>query len=302
MNDLDGKVAIVTGAGRGIGRAEALTLAALGARVVVNDVGVSRFGEGGDDGPAHAVVEEIRATGGAAVANTARIGGWDEARGLVGQAVDTYGRLDIVVNNAGVTRERMSFNAEESDWDVVIDVHLKGTYSLCRFAGEHWRDESKASGDPVHAAIVNTASVNGLNGGMPGQINYAAAKAGVATMTIAFARELSPYGVRVNAIAPIAFTRMTEPLWGDDLFTEERRNEMSPEGVAAVVAWLASPRADAVNGQILGVHGAECFIWESWRPTNRVRTDGGPWTIEQLDATADDLFAGRDRGIPTAPH
>lgn len=298
MGRLDGKVAIVTGAGRGIGRAEAMLLAAEGARVVVNDVGGSLFGEGGDAGPAAQVVSEIRDGGGEAVANTGDVGNWDDARALIAQAVDTFGGLDILVNNAGVIRTAMSFNTQESDWDLVIHVHLKGTYATCRFAGEYWRAQAKAGTPRTGAAIVNTSSVNGLNGGMPGHVNYAAAKAGIATMTITLARELEPYGVRANAIAPIAFTRMTESLWGGELFTDDQRDALSPDGIAAVAGWLASPAAAQVSGQVLGIHGEECVVWDSWRPSRPVTTGGGAWTLDALDAAVPALFATRPPGLP----
>ena len=298
MGLMDGKVAIVTGGGRGIGRAEAMLLAAQGARVVVNDLGGSLHAQGDTDtGPAEEVAAEIRALGGQAVANTDDIGDWDGSRDLVRHAIDTYGSLDILVNNAGVIREAMSFNTVESDFDIVVKVHLKGTYATTRWAGEYWRDRAKEAGGPVAAAVVNTSSPNGLNGGVPGQINYAIAKSGVATMTIVYARELGKYGVRCNAIAPVAFTRMTESLWGGDLFSEDKREEMSPEGVASVVGWLASPLSDHVSGQIFGVHGGTCFVWKNWEQINPVATQGR-WTIESLDAASPGLFAGYDPGIP----
>jgi NAD(P)-dependent dehydrogenase (short-subunit alcohol dehydrogenase family) len=294
----DGKVAIVTGAGRGIGRAEALLLAAEGARVVVNDLGGSLFGGGGDLSPAHNVVAEIRDLGGEAVADTGDVGNWDDARQMVALAVERFGGLDVLVNNAGVIRTAMSFNTVESDWDLVLTVHLKGTFCTTRFAGEYWRALAKSEGVPVDATVVNTSSANGLNGGMPGHVSYAAAKSGIATMTITFARELAPYGVRCNAIAPVAFTRMTESLWGDGRFAEEHRDELSPDGVAAVVGWLASPLSAGVTGQVLGVDGGRCSVWESWRVTNEVSTGGTAWTLRGLDEMGPELFAGRDRGLP----
>jgi len=292
MGVLDGRVAIVTGAGRGIGRAEALTLAEHGARVVVNDLGGSLLGAGADTGPAQEVAEEIRAAGGEAVANTDDVADWAGAERLVRQAIDTFGRLDVLVNNAGVIRTGMSFNLSEADWDTVIRVHLKGTFATCRFAGAWWREESKRTARPVHGAIVNTSSPNGLNGGTPGHVNYAVAKAGIATMTITLARELAPYGVRCNAIAPLAVTRMTEELWATDMF-RDRMDELDPRGVAAVVTWLASPGAESVSGQVLAVHGRECHLWEGWRTVATASTGGGPWTVEALDAARDTLFADR---------
>ncbi|MDO8364121.1 MAG: SDR family oxidoreductase [Actinomycetota bacterium] len=299
MGIFDGKVAIVTGSGRGIGRAEALQLAAQGASVVVNDLGVSLQGGTLEARPADEVVAEIVAAGGRAVANFGDVGDWSGAKALVQQAIDTYGGLDILVNNAGVIRTGMSFNTEEADWDVVIHVHLKGTFAMCRFAGEYWRNRAKAEGGPVNASIVNTSSPNGLNGGVPGHVNYAAAKSGIATMTITLARELAPYGVRCNAVAPVAVTRMTEELWDTDLFPRESMAEKSPEGIAAVVAWLASDLASDVSGQVLQVHGRTCSLWQSWHIGAEVESPtGGPWTLDDAPQLRAQLFAGHDPGVP----
>lgn len=299
MGVFDGKVAIVTGAGRGIGRAEAHRLAADGARVVVNDLGGSLLGSGAGEGPAHEVVGEIRAAGGEAVANTADVSSWEGARALVQQAIDTYDGLDVVVNNAGIIRTGMSFNLEESDWDAVIAVHLKGTYGTCRFAGAYWRDRSKAEGRPMGAAIVNTSSPNGLNGGSPGHVNYAVAKAGIATMTVTLARELAPYGVRCNAIAPVAFTRMTESLWGGGAFVDDNREEMSPEGVAVVVGWLASPLAGGISGQVVGVNGHTLAVWDGWRTVSQFDGRDGDWSIERLAASQATVFGDHPAGVPS---
>lgn len=297
MGVLDGKVAIVTGAGRGIGRAEALQLAAEGARVVVNDLGGALVGGGASDA-ATQVVEEIRAQGGEAVASFDDIGDWDGARRLVQTAIDTFGALDILVNNAGVIRTGMSFNSDEADWDLVIRVHLKGTFATSRFAGAHWRERAKSQAGPVDAAIVNTSSPNGLNGGQPGHVNYAAAKSGIATMTITLARELEPYGVRVNAVAPVAMTRMTEELVESGFFTEADQQRLTADNIAAVVGWLASPLADGISGQVLGVTGPVCEVWESWRTVSRTESNGGPWTLDGLEAARDELFRGRASGVP----
>jgi len=295
---LDGRVAIVTGAGRGIGRAEALQLAAEGARVVVNDLGGSLLGIGGDAGPAYEVADEIRANGGVALANTADVASWAGAKDLVQQAIDAYGRLDIVVNNAGIIRTGMSFNLDEDDWDMVIRVHLKGTFAMCHFAADYWRTRYQASGQSVDAAIVNTSSGNGLNGGSPGHVNYAVAKAGIATMTVTLSRELAPYGVRCNAIAPIAFSRMTEELWGSGVFVDDNREQFSPESVAVVTGWLASPLSEGVSGQILGVHGHSVEVWDGWRPVSRFEGDTGAWSIERLTAASAELFGERSVGVP----
>ncbi len=299
LGRLEGKVALVTGAGRGIGRAIAEQLAADGAKVVINDLGGALVGGGRDLGPAEAVASDIRAGGGEAVPNGGDVSNWEDARGMVAQAVDTFGRLDIVVNNAGVIRTGMSFNTSESDWDLVIAVHLKGTFAVSRFAGEYWRERAKQTGSPVDAAIVNTSSPNGLNGGSPGHVNYAAAKSAIATMTITMARELAPYGVRCNAIAPVAFTRMTEELWGSGAFVDDNREAFSPQAMAAVVGWLASPRAGDVNGQVIGINGRSCVLWESWHTVSSAQTTDERWTVEGFGSAAETLFAGRDRGIPS---
>src|SRR5438128_7196784 len=225
MGSLDGKVAIVTGAGRGIGRCEALLLASEGAKVVVNDLGGDWAGEGKDDRPAQQVVDEIKAAGGEAVANYDDVGSWEGAQKLVQQAIDTFGELNILVNNAGILRDKMSFNMDESDWDAVINVHLKGHFVPSRFAGAYWRQKTKDTGDPVNAKVINTASESGLYGNA-GQLNYAAAKAGIAAMTIVLARELERFGVRVNAIAPVALTRMTEDLMGGGMLDESQKERL----------------------------------------------------------------------------
>ena len=210
MGICDGRVAIVTGAGRGIGREHALLLAAQGAKVVVNDLGGSRDGSGSDAGPAQDVVDEVKALGGEAVANTDDISDFKGAESLVGTAVDAFGRLDVLINNAGILRDRMLVNMTEAEWDAVIQVHLKGTFAPAHFAANHWRDRSKA-GDEVDARIINTTSPSGIYGNV-GQTNYGASKAAIAAFTVIAARELRRYGVTVNAISPTALTRMTEGL------------------------------------------------------------------------------------------
>jgi NAD(P)-dependent dehydrogenase (short-subunit alcohol dehydrogenase family) len=296
MSVFDGKVAIVTGGGRGIGRAEALLLAAEGASVVVNDRGGDRRGEGADTGPAAAVVDEITAAGGTAVANGDDVASWDGARRLVDQAVEAFGRLDVLVNNAGILRDRMSFNMEEAEWDAVVGVHLKGHFCTSRFAAAHWRARAKETGAGVGAAIVNTTSESGLYGNA-GQVNYAAAKAGIAAMTIVLARELERMGVRVNAVAPVARTRLTEDVAGDAMAPDEGFDRFAPENVAAVAAWLASDLAAGISGQVVKVQGGLTQLVRGWRPVTEATADK-LWTIDAVDAVRPRLWAGVDGGIP----
>jgi NAD(P)-dependent dehydrogenase (short-subunit alcohol dehydrogenase family) len=297
MGQLDGKVAIVTGAGRGIGRAEALLLAAEGAAVVVNDLGGEATGEGADQRPAQQVADEIGAAGGKAVANFDNIATWDGGQALIAQAVDELGGLDILINNAGILRDKMSFNMTEQEWDAVIDVHLKGHFVTSRFAASYWRQQSKDTGNPVEAAIVNTASESGLYGNA-GQVNYAAAKAGIASMTIVMARELERIGVRVNAIAPVARTRLTEGLAGDMMNAKEGEfDRFAPENPAAVAVWLASPLAAGITGQVVKVQGGLVQLLRGWRPVTQATADE-VWTIESLQAVRDTLVGGNDTGVP----
>ena len=284
---LEGKVAIVTGGGRGIGRAEALRLAREGARVVVNDAGGSLIGESSDETPATVVAEEIVAAGGEATADTGDVTEWETGRRLVATAVDTFGRLDVLVNNAGISRPRMSFNMTEEDWDLVTRIHLKGAFTATRFAAEHWRAEAKRTGAPVEAAIVFTTSVNGLRG-VPGHVNYAAAKAAVAAMTTVLAEELAPYGVRCNTIAPLAATRMTEEFRDTPLFDGDE-DALAPEHIAEVVTWLASPRAEGITGRVVALARGRIDVWEGWRPVTGASADG-TWTLETLDAAREELF------------
>ena len=297
MGVFDGKVAVVTGAGRGIGRAEALLLAAEGAAVVVNDLGGERTGEGADQRPAQLVVDEIATNGGRAAANYDDISSWDGGSTLIQQAIDGFGGLDVVVNNAGILRDKMSFNMTEEEWDAVIRVHLKGHFVCSRHAAAYWRAKSKETGEPVGAAIVNTASESGLYGNA-GQLNYAAAKAGIAAMTIVLARELERFGVRANAIAPVARTRLTEDLAGGVFEAKEGGfDAFAPENAAAGAVWLASPLADGITGQVLKIQGGLAQIVRGWRPFTEV-TDDKPWTIAGLAAKRDALFARSDPGVP----
>jgi NAD(P)-dependent dehydrogenase (short-subunit alcohol dehydrogenase family) len=257
----EGRVAIVTGAGRGIGREHALLLAHHGAKVVVNDLGGSMDGEGNDQGPAHEVVEEIKALGGEAIANGDDISDWDGAERLVQSAIDTFGGLDVLINNAGILRDRMLTNMSEAEWDAVIKVHLKGTFAPSRHAAAYWRERSKA-GETNDARIINTSSPSGIYGNV-GQTNYGAAKAGIASFTIIAAKELSRYGVTVNAIAPAALTRMTEGL-GMGNAPEEIKEQMSPAHIAPIVCWLASPEAAHVTGRVFDVTGRMLSVSEGW--------------------------------------
>jgi NAD(P)-dependent dehydrogenase (short-subunit alcohol dehydrogenase family) len=293
----DGKVAVVTGAGRGIGRAEALLLAAEGAAVVVNDLGGERTGEGADERPAQLVVDEVTEAGGRASANYDDISSWDGGAALIQQAIDSFGGLDVVINNAGILRDKMSFNMTEQEWDAVIRVHLKGHFVPARHAAAYWRAKSKETDQPVGAAIVNTASESGLYGNA-GQLNYAAAKAGIAAMTIVLARELERVGVRANAIAPVARTRLTEDLAGGVFDAKDGGfDAFAPENAAAGAVWLASPLADGITGQVLKIQGGVAQIVRGWRPVTEV-SDDKPWTIAALAAKRDKLFAKSDPGVP----
>ena len=297
MGRFDGKVAIVTGAGRGIGRTHALLLASEGAAVVVNDLGGSSGGDGSDSTPAQEVVDEITAQGGRATANYDSVSSWDGAQRMIQQAVDELGGLDILVNNAGILRDKMSFNMDEAEWDAVIDVHLKGHFAPSRFAATYWRSKSKETGGPVNAKIVNTASESGLYGNA-GQVNYAAAKAGIASMTIVMARELERIGVRVNAICPVARTRLTEQVAGDFMNPKEGEfDRFAPENISAVVGWLASDLSDGVSGQVVKVMGGQVQLLRGWRPVTDSTADK-PWTIDLIDSISGDMFATAARGVP----
>ena len=258
----EGRVVIVTGAGRGIGREHALMLATHGARVVVNDLGGGRDGAGASAGPAEEVVADIKAIGGEAIVNADDVSDWQGAEHMIRQAVDTFGGLDAVVNNAGILRDRMLVNMTEAEWDSVIKVHLKGTFGPTHFAAAYWRERSKQTGRPANARIINTTSVSGIYGNA-GQTNYGAAKAGIAALTIIAARELGRYGITVNAVAPGALTRMTENL-GMGKGTEEDRASMHPRWIAPIVTWLASAESSAVTGRVFEASGRVFGIAESW--------------------------------------
>lgn len=292
----EGRVAVVTGAGGGIGREYALAFARQGAQVVVNDLGGSRDGTGASAGAAQAVVEEILAIGGEAVANTDDISSWDGARRLIDQAVETYGRLDVLVNNAGILRDRMIVNMDESDWDSVVAVHLKGTFATTRHAATYWRGVSKAGGE-VDARVINTTSPSGLYGSV-GQANYGAAKAGIASFTIIAARELGRYGVTVNAVAPTALTRMTEDIsfMADASPDENGFDQMDPANIAPLVVWLGSDQSRAITERVFSVWGGRISVLEGWAAGPTVARDG-TWDPAELGDVVPDLVA---RAAPNA--
>ena len=269
MGLCDGRVAIVTGAGRGIGREHALSLARHGARVVVNDLGGSVDGTGGDLTPAQQVVDEITGAGGEAVANGADISSWEGAQSLVNAAIEHFGELHVLVNNAGILRDRMLTNMTEQEWDSVIKVHLKGTFGPARWAAAYWREQVKA-GQTVDGRIINTTSVSGIYGN-PGQSNYGAAKAGIAAFTIIAAIELGRYGVTVNAVAPVALTRMTEGLGHMAAESEQEREMRSPRWIAPIVTWLASTESKGVTGRVFEASGDTLAVAEGWHGDRGMR-------------------------------
>ena len=291
MGMLDGKVAVVTGAGRGIGRGEALLLAREGARVVVNDVGGEWDGTGEDPRPASEVVEEIAAAGGEAAAHFEDISEPDGARGVIGLALERWGRLDVLVNNAGILRDRMIFNMSVEEWDAVIKVHLRGTFLCTQVAAAHWRERSKA-GERTGGRIVNTSSTSGLLGNA-GQSNYGAAKAGIAGFTQIVAMELAGYGVTVNAIAPGARTRMTEKTFGELKAAEGAFDPLDPENVAPLVAYLCTERAAHISGQVFGMTGGLVQLYQGWTPVAEI-DKGERWKVAELAERIGELFDGRD--------
>ena len=277
----EGRVAVVTGAGRGLGRAHALEFARQGAKVVVNDLGVSADGRDGSDAPAQEVVAEIVKAGGQAVADHHDIASWDGAAALVQTALDAFGQLDVLVNNAGFLRDRMLVNLSEQDWDDVVRVHLKGHFLTLRHAGAHWRDQYKM-GNLNDARVINTSSGAGLLGSV-GQGNYAAAKAGIAALTIQAAAELGRYGVTVNAIAPAARTRMTEGPFSTTMAVPETGfDAMAPENVSPLVVWLGSDRSRAISGRVFEVEGGKIGVADGWQhgPT---ADKGARWDPAELD-------------------
>jgi NAD(P)-dependent dehydrogenase (short-subunit alcohol dehydrogenase family) len=285
-NSLQGRVCVITGAGRGIGREHARLFAAEGAVVVVNDLGGAGDGSGADASAAEQVAEEIRSTGGDAAANTDDVSTWSGAKALIDQAVETYGRLDVLVNNAGILRDAYVGSMSEDQWDAVIRVHLKGHFAPLRHATEHWKARSKA-GEEVKGAVVNTASASGTFLPNPGQVNYGAAKAGIAAMTLVAAAELGRYGVRVNGIAPAARTRLTAdvPMIGDLMKAPddpEAFDPFHPKHVSPLVAWLATEDCP-VTGKLFAVQGGSIQQLSGWEVGDGIGTEGD-WTIDNIAA------------------
>ena len=293
MGVVDGRVVIVTGAGGGIGRAHALAFAAEGARVVVNDIGVGLDGSpAGGGSAAQGVVDEIVAAGGEAVANGSNIADWNQAAGLVQTAVETFGGLDVLVNNAGIVRDRMMANTSEEEFDAVIAVHLKGHFATMRHAASYWRGLSKEGKAPkdIDARIINTSSGAGLQGSV-GQGNYSAAKAGIAAMTLVAAAEMGRYGVTVNAIAPSARTRMTETVFAEMMATQGHEfDSMAPENVSPLVVWLGSVESRDVTGKVFEVEGGKIRVAEGWAHGPQI-DKGARWDPAELGPVVSDLLA-----------
>jgi NAD(P)-dependent dehydrogenase (short-subunit alcohol dehydrogenase family) len=293
----DGRVVIVTGAGRGIGRGHAIEFARQGGKVVVNDLGAEVDGTGGSTGPAGGVVDDIRTMGGEAVANGDDVSEWAGAERLINTAIETFGRLDVLVNNAGILRDRMLVNMSEEEWDAVIRVHLRGTFAPTRFAAAYWRERVK-TGESNDARIINTTSSSGIYGN-PGQTNYGAAKAGIAAFTVIAAKELGRYGITVNAVAPGALTRMTQNL-GRPAATAGRASEQfdarSPDNVAPLVVWLGSAEAKDISGRVFNVAGGYISVAEGWHAGPGV-DKGDRWEAAELGSVIPDLVA---RAAPNA--
>ena len=278
MGLLEGKVAIVSGAGRGLGRSHALALAAEGAKIVVTDLGASLAGDGADAAPAAQVVAEIAALGGEAIQNSENVADFEGARRLVDSALERFGRLDILVNNAGILRDRMLVNMDEAEWDSVIAVHLKGHFASTRHAAAYWRDRAK-SGEETHGRIINTSSPSGVFGNV-GQLNYGAAKAGIAMLTIIAAQELARYGVTVNCIAPNARTRMTESAFKLPN-TDDGFDPLDPANNSPIVVALSADAAQAITGQVFHVFGGSVNMLTAWSPGELFSRDQG-WSADEL--------------------
>lgn len=283
MGQLEGRVAVITGAGRGIGREHAILLASEGAKVVVNDMGSSTDGSGHDRTAAQDVVDEIRSSGGDAVANDDNVADWEGAQRLINTAIESFGDLHVLVNNAGILRDRLLANMTEAEWDAVVDVHLKGHFAPTRWAATYWREQHRTGG-PVNASIVNTASAAGLCGNF-GQANYAAAKAGIAAFTIVTAMELGEYGVRANCVAPVARTRLLlqTPGIGDVANAPDDPGQFDawdPANVSPLVAYLATDRCPLTGG-VFHVGGGEVGLFQNWTLVDNVRIDER-WTVDRL--------------------
>ena len=296
MGALDGRVAIITGAGRGLGREHALLFAAEGAKVVVNDLGGAMDGTGGDRTPAEQVVDEIRAMGGEAVANADNVAEWDGGKRMVDAAIEAFGDLHVLVNNAGILRDRVLVNMSEAEWDAVIHVHLKGHFVPTHHAAAYWREQTKA-GKTVKASVINTSSTSGLLGN-PGQANYGAAKAGIAAFTIICAQELSRYGVRVNGLAPAARTRLTEstPGLGDMVKAPDdpgRFDVWDPANVSPVVAYLATENCPA-TGKVFYAQGGTVKLMTGWTMAEGVEK-GDRWTVGELEVELTKLLEGASK-------
>jgi NAD(P)-dependent dehydrogenase (short-subunit alcohol dehydrogenase family) len=301
MGSLDGRVAIVTGAGRGIGRSTALLLAREGASVVVNDLGAAVDGSGSDSGPAHDVVSEITSTGGKAIVNGADVSDHSAAEGLIKTAIAEFGRLDVLVNVAGILRDRMIFNMSEQEWDDVIRVHLKGTFNTSKFAAAHWRSLRE---ETAQNRIINFTSVSGLHGA-PGQPNYAAAKMGIVGLTYSLAQGLARYGVTANAIAPGAATRLTATVPTDKRVVREDRpaseedQERSPDNIAPVALYMASEQSDWLTGRVVSSSGYEVGLYENPQIIRQLSSPE-PWTYDRLAAGLESSFRPAANGLPTS--
>ncbi len=297
MGICDGRVVIVTGAGRGIGRGHALEFGRQGAKVVVNDLGAEADGTGGSTGPAGEVVDLIRAAGGEAVANGDDVADWEGAQRLVQTAVDAFGRLDVLVNNAGFLRDRMIVSTSEEEWDAVIRVHLKGHFAPTRFAAAYWREQQKA-GEAVDARVINTSSGAGLLGSV-GQGTYSAAKAGIAALTMVESAELGRYGVTANAIAPAARTRMTEAVFADTMAVpdDDSFDAMAPENVAPLVVWLGSAESRGITGRVFEVEGGVLSVADGWQHGPRV-DKGARWDPAEIGPVVRDLLAQAPEPAP----
>lgn len=296
MGLLDGKVAIVTGAGRGIGRDHALALAKEGAKIVVNDLGGSTAGEGADTTPAQSVVDEIKELGGDATANYGNVADFGQAAEMVQQAVSEFGRLDILINNAGILRDRMLVSMSEEEWDAVIAVHLKGHFAPTQHAAAYWREQSKA-GNQINGRVINTSSPSGVFGNV-GQSNYGAAKAGIAAFTIITAQELGRYGVTVNCLAPNARTRMTENIFAGMEAEEGKYDALDPANISPVVVALCADEAQTITGQCFFIYGSNVNVLKPWSPGTLVSKGEDFWDAKELLGKLNEEFP---QGIAPTP-